>query len=165
MLQRLPEPKLTALLAVVDHIFRFALRERHIQCRQHSLCGERLAHRPTHHAPTQHLQHDSQVDQPRPCGNESGIGHPPLVGLIGSQYALDQIGRGAGPWRALRGDDKAAATAPAAQSDHANAFDQRRIRRFSGRQASSARRATFKTRHSACTGKSAWFLITSSKTW
>jgi hypothetical protein len=67
-LAKLQARGLADLVEVMDDAVCLALRERHVQRRQHPIGMQRLADAPAHHAAAPDLQHDDQVDEPGPRG-------------------------------------------------------------------------------------------------
>ncbi len=93
MLQRLIESTLAALVRMVDHALRLARDERHVQRLDDEICRLLLAERPAHNFAAVNVEHDRQVDEPRPGRDVGHVGHPQLVDAGGGELALHQVGR------------------------------------------------------------------------
>ena len=50
------------------------------------------AHGPADHAPAPGIEHDGQEQEPRPGRDVGDVGDPELIGTLGNEVALDEIG-------------------------------------------------------------------------
>ena len=53
---------------MVDDRFGAALCQRHLECIEHQRGSKVIGHRPTHHTPGPHIQHDGQVQKTAQVG-------------------------------------------------------------------------------------------------
>ena len=60
-------------------------------------------HGPAHDPAAPSVQHDRQVEEAGPGGDVRDVGHPELIGAIGREVSLHQVGRRPGVLVALRG--------------------------------------------------------------
>src|SRR5690242_10874382 len=70
------------------------------------------AHGPTHHLTTEYIEHHGQVQEPLPGSDVGDVGHPQLIGRLGTERTLHQV---ASPTRiavTLRGAHPAPTTDP-----------------------------------------------------
>ena len=99
---------LTTAVGVVDQVGCWtALDHGHAQSCQRQLCAQVVSHGPAHHPSRGAVQEDGQVEPPLPGADVGDVAHPELVGIVGCEVALDQIGEGG-----QRNSDRGAAEAP-----------------------------------------------------
>jgi len=119
-LRRPVESALAALVAVVNDVAGAALRDGHVQRREHQFGIDALSYRPAHHPTAPDIEHDRQVHESGPGRHEGDIGYPQPVRLVGDELAVHQIRRRAPLGLALRRHDKATTPAHAAQAVQAH---------------------------------------------
>jgi len=96
---------------MVDHAFRLADGERHVQRRKHDIGVQRQRHRPANDPPAEGVEHDGEVEKAGPGWNVGDVGDPKHVGRAGCKAALDKVGRLAAAIAHGRGHKTAAADA------------------------------------------------------
>src|SRR5579859_4950514 len=84
---------LRALIGMMNHVAGSSLPESHVECFEHQLSPEMRRHRPTNDAPTPSVDHDCEVQKPRPGGDVCDVGNPQPIALIGRKVAIDQVWR------------------------------------------------------------------------
>jgi hypothetical protein len=89
---------LGASVGVVDDIARFALTNRHLQCRQDQLGPQMRLHRPADDPTAERIEHDSQIQEAGRRRDIGDVGDPKLVGTVGAKFRSTRSGAG----RALR---------------------------------------------------------------
>ena len=78
------------------------------------LGAQMIRHGPTHDAPAERIEDDSQVEEPvAPCRHVRDVGDPQLIGHARHKCALNQIWRRLSVWIALCGVERAPTMAPA----------------------------------------------------
>jgi len=97
---------LAALVGVMDHRGRPALPNGHVERVEHELGLQMGGHRPAHDPAAADIEDDREIEESGPGGDVGDIRDPELVGALGPEGPLDQIGR-------RRGGGIAAGTAPA----------------------------------------------------
>jgi hypothetical protein len=122
VLQRPVEPKLAALIRMVDHVRRTALRERHVQGIEHELSPQVRCHRPADDAAAPRVENDGEVQEAGPGRDVRDVGDPELIGSGRGEVALDEVRRGP---RVLRADRRARPLA-ATHADQAGCTHQAR---------------------------------------
>ena len=91
MLRRLLEPKVTALIGVVNHRFGPSGHQRHIQRQNHQISRHVHSKRPAHHFAAVHVCDHRQIQETRLGRYVGHVGHPQLVDIRGHKLAFDQI--------------------------------------------------------------------------
>jgi hypothetical protein len=61
---------------MMDHLLGSPCPERHVQCIEHQLCGQRGGHRPTNDATAEGVKHDREVEKARPGRDVGDIRNP-----------------------------------------------------------------------------------------
>ena len=74
-----------------DHPRRPPLLDRHLERGQHQRRPQMRGHGPAHDAPTPDIEHDRQIQDPRPDRDVGDSGHPQLIRLRGRELAPHQI--------------------------------------------------------------------------
>lgn len=100
----------------MDDAGRPACVQRHVQRRNHEVRCHRLTHGPAHDLAAEGIEHHGQVQKPRPRRDVGHVGHPQHVGRIGTELAIDQIGRRTLARIALGGHREAAPAADTFQT-------------------------------------------------
>ena len=100
---------LRALIRMVDHAFRLADGERHVQRRKHDIGVQRQRHRPANNPSAEGVEHDGEVEKAGPGWNAGDVGDPKHIGRAGGKAALDKVGRLAAAIAHGRGHKTAAA--------------------------------------------------------
>ena len=106
---------LASLIAVMDHVARAALPDRHFQRVHHQLGAQMSGHRPAHDFAAPGVQHHGEIEEPVGSGHEGDIGNPQLVRRRCREVAIHQVRRRPGVRVASRGCHATAATAGANQ--------------------------------------------------
>ena len=91
-MRRPVEPKLAALIGMVDHVRRAALGERHVERVEDEVGAQVRRHRPADDATAPRVEDDGQVQEAGPGRDVRDVGDPELIGTGGDELALDQIG-------------------------------------------------------------------------
>ena len=91
MLRRPLESTLAALVRVVDHTGRPPLSQRHVERVQHELGAQMIRHRPADDPSTPRIDHDRQIQEPRPRRHVRDVRHPELVGTRCSEVTLNEV--------------------------------------------------------------------------
>src|SRR5215831_14568789 len=84
---------LAALVGVMNHVRRPALRHGHVQRGEHQLGVEMRFHRPANHAATPRIDDDGQIQKPGPRRHVRDVGDPQLVRARGREVPFDEIRR------------------------------------------------------------------------
>ncbi len=82
---------------MVDDVGGSPLPDGHLQRVEHELRPQVVGHCPTDHAAAERIEHDGQVEEPRPSRDVGDVRHPEPIRAVGREVALDQVGRWAGP--------------------------------------------------------------------
>jgi hypothetical protein len=79
-------------------VCRLPLRQRHVQCIEHELGLQVVAHGPSDNAPREGIEHDGQIQEPGPGRNIGDISDPQPVRFVGMEVALNRIASGPNPF-------------------------------------------------------------------
>jgi len=82
---------LAARIGVVDHTVGLALVQRHLKRVEHELGAQMRRHRPADDAPAEDIEHDGEVEEPRPGRDVGDVGAVELIRALSGELALDQI--------------------------------------------------------------------------
>ena len=102
----------------MDHIFRAPLPECHAQRIEHDLRVQRGGHRPAHDPPAEDIEHDGEVEEPRPRRYVRNISHPQHILPFSDKLPIDEIGSLMATVPHRRGDELATADAGEACRPH-----------------------------------------------
>ena len=80
-------------IGVVDHAVGATLPERHVEGVEHELRAQVVSHGPADHAAAEGIQHDGEVQEPRPGGDVGDVRNPEPIGCVGGEVALNQVWR------------------------------------------------------------------------
>ena len=94
MLRRPVEFTLAALVGVMDHVRRPALRERHVERLEHELRAQVRRHRPADDAAAPRVEHDSEVEEAGPRRDVGDVRDPEPIRPGGREVAIHEIGCG-----------------------------------------------------------------------
>ena len=75
----------------MDDLFGTALSDRHVERVEHQLGTKMMSHGPPHYLAAEHVEHDSQVHEPRPGRHVRYIRYPDPVPCIGPKLALHSV--------------------------------------------------------------------------
>lgn len=70
---------LATLVAMMNDLIRLAQLQRHVQRGPHQVGRHAFANEPSHHTPAPDIEHDGQVDEPRPGWHVGHVRHPQLA--------------------------------------------------------------------------------------
>ncbi len=84
---------LAASIGMVDHADgRLTLRDRHVARLLHQFGPHVGRHRPSHDPAAEHIEYDREIQKPRQGRDIRDVRHPELIGGVGREVALDQVG-------------------------------------------------------------------------
>ncbi len=82
---------LRSLVGVMDHVAWSPLSERHVQCIEHELGPQAVAHRPADDAPAEGIENDGQIQKSGPGRDIGDVRHPEPIRFVGMEVPIDQI--------------------------------------------------------------------------
>ena len=84
------------MLVAMDDRFGATLCQRHLERIEHQRGAQVIGHRPTHHTAGPHVQHDGQVQKPRPGRHVGDVGDSESIRTLGAEAPADLVQRAVG---------------------------------------------------------------------
>ncbi len=94
---------LATMVGMVDDVLGAALPDSHLQSLQDQLGAQVGCHGPADNPAAPGVEHDGQIQEPRPRWNVRNVSDPEFIGATGCEVTLDQIGGRSSPSLSLGG--------------------------------------------------------------
>src|SRR5271165_2121944 len=78
---------------MMDDAIGFATIDRHVERFQNEFGAQMIGHRPADDAPAVSVKHDREIQEACPGRDVGDVGNPELVGPLGGELPIDEIGR------------------------------------------------------------------------